>query len=187
MCGGRGGGGGWAGRMAADNCRLSHLLHLTARLMGNNGCNVPPLAPLEDLPATIKIYRSDMPYTYVYADDHYTIKAGALGGIEFGKVIQDPDKYKGYNVEFIVKGETGVYHVHFFCGGSKVSVIRYIPDKSKATGVNIIKHECGETKRFGNLAHECSGYPNHHALLTKFADAIKDRPRKRNQNLAGQR
>lgn len=117
-----------------------------------------------------------MAYTYYENDLSVRITDGALGAIVFGSVIQNPDAYGGYNVNFTVPNSLAHYHVHFFSGGTRVSVIRHF-SAGGGQGTNIIKHQNGDTKNLSSLQNECSAFPNHYALLGNFRAAIAGRPR----------
>ena len=111
-----------------------------------------------------------MGYQYKFGDNNGRVTAG-FAAVAFGRVIQRPDAYGGYNVTFSVPGQLDIYHVHFYSGGCRVAVVRHKPDAG-SEGTNIIKHTGGDKLNLSKLAHECANYANHFALLTNLAGAI---------------
>lgn len=111
-----------------------------------------------------------MGYSYNFGETNFRVTAG-YAAVSFGRVIQRPDAYGGYNVTFSVPGETDIYHVHFFAGGCRVSVVRH-KASSGAEGSNIIKYVSGTKKNLSGLAHECANFANHFALLTNLSGAV---------------
>lgn len=109
-------------------------------------------------------------YDWYYDDKSNYVTAGAAG-IVFGSVIQRPDKDGGYNVSFSVSGSLGVYHVHFFAGGKKVSVVRY-KSGTNAEGNNLIRYKNDKKRNLKDLVSDAAGYPNHVSLLTNLSNAV---------------
>ena len=123
-----------------------------------------------------------MGYYYAFTDASVRVTAG-VAGIGAANVIQRVDGYGGYNVSFSVPGALDIYHVHFFAGGCRVSVVRH---KASATaeGSNIVRWNSGTKKRMGQLANDCSNYANHFALLTNLATSIAAAGRTANGEIA---
>lgn len=113
-----------------------------------------------------------MGYFYNAGDSDASVAAGAAG-ITWSRVIQNPDPHGGYNTMFTSGVPLAYYHVHFFAGGTRVSVIRYFGPAAQQ-GSNIIVHSSGETWTFAKLQYDCRIYPNHFQMLNNFKAAIQN-------------
>lgn len=122
-----------------------------------------------------------MAVSWYCTDGDYTVTPGVTS-VRFASVIQNPDAYGGYNVCFSTSG-LEQYHVHFYAGGTRVSVIRYKSGPS-AEGINIMKCNGKDKPTFGDLAYECGGfYPNVKKLMDNFKTAIAGVKRNRRNEL----
>jgi hypothetical protein len=132
---------------------------------------------------SIKLQEVSMSYYWNAGDNDASITTGTAG-LNFGGVIQKPDAYGGYNTQFSIHGSTALYHVHFFSGGKRVSIVRYFAT-SASQGNNIIKWHSGDKLNFNALRNECGiQYPNHQTLLELFHAAIADADTTRSGELA---
>ncbi|HEX5126575.1 MAG TPA: hypothetical protein VFW00_07530 [Rhodocyclaceae bacterium] len=127
-------------------------------------------------------------YAWYVDDSSDLVKAGAVG-LVFTEVIQENDGYGGYNTSFSIAGKTGQYHIHFKSGGTRVNCFRYKSSSSDATGTNLFKfidNSSGEKpQNLSDLMGTCgTSYPNYVKLFENVKAAIKDAPKKPNQELA---